>query len=109
MLLAKVIGHVVATRKDESLVGVKLLVMQPIDPDGKENGAPFVAVDGIGAGYDEVVFYARAKEGAMALPDPFAPVDAGITGIIDHVHYRPQTRTGRGGRGQNLKKKGGAG
>ena len=95
MLLAKVIGNVVATRKDESLVGVKLLVMQPIDPDGKENGAPFVAVDGVGAGYDEVVFYARAKEGAMALPDPFAPVDAGIIGIIDQVSYRQPSRKSR--------------
>ncbi len=107
MLLAKVIGNVVATRKDESLVGVKLLVMQPIDPDGKESGAPFVAVDGVGAGYDEVVFYARAKEGAMALPDPFAPVDAGITGIIDHVNYRPQSASGRKSRGR--KRKGGSG
>ena len=96
MLLAKVIGNVVATRKDESLVGVKLLVLQPIDPHGRENGAPFVAVDGVGAGYDEVVFYARAKEGAMALPDPFAPVDAGITGIIDRVDYRQPDRRSRG-------------
>ena len=100
MLLAKVIGNVVATRKDESLVGVKLLVMQPIDADGRENGTPFVAVDGVGAGYDEVVFYARAKEGAMALPNPTAPVDAGITGIIDRLDYRPQAALSRrsGGR-----------
>ena len=99
MLLAKVIGNVVATRKDESLTGIKLLVMQPIDPEGKENGSPFVAVDGIGAGFDEVVFYARAREGAMALPDPFAPADAGITGIIDCIDYRPRAAAHRKSRG----------
>lgn len=86
MLLAKVIGTVVATRKDESLQGVKLLVMQPIDSAGRENGPPFVGVDGVGAGYGEVVFYARAREGSMALSQPFAPVDAGITGIIDSIY-----------------------
>lgn len=100
MLLARVIGNVVATRKDESLTGVKLLVLQPIGPDGKDDGAPFVAVDGVGAGYDEVVFYARAREGSMALPNPFAPVDAGVIGIIDHLHYRPgKPGAGSGGGG----------
>lgn len=92
--MAKVIGSVVATRKDESLTGVKLLVMQPIDPDGRENGTPFVAVDGVGAGTDEVVFCARAREGSMVLPNPGAPVDAGIAGIIDHICFRPRELPG---------------
>jgi len=88
MQLAKVIGTVVATCKDPSLTGVKLLAIQPVKPSGKNLGAPIVAVDTVGAGYGEMVFYSRGKEGGMALPEPFAPVDAGIVGIIDHL-YRP--------------------
>lgn len=88
MQLAKVIGTVVATSKDELLIGVKLLVIQPIDSTGKLEGVPIVAADSIGAGYGEMVFYAKSKEGAMALPNPSACVDAGIIGIVDHV-YKP--------------------
>jgi len=87
MQLAKVIGTVVATRKDPSLTGVKLLVIQPIDAAGQNTGSPLVAVDTIGSGYGETVFYARGKEGGMALPEPIAPVDAGIVGIIDQVYH----------------------
>ncbi len=93
MQLAKVIGTVVATRKDESLAGVKLLVIQPVDAEGNQKGVPIVAVDTIGAGYQELVFFAKSKEGGMALPNPNNPVDAGITGIIDQV-YRPKDQKG---------------
>lgn len=89
MQLAKVIGTVVATRKDELLTGVKLLVIQPVNSKGENDGAPIVAADSIGAGYGEMVFFAKSKEGAFPLPNPNACVDAGITGIIDHV-YRPE-------------------
>lgn len=88
MQIAKVIGSVVATCKDELLTGVKLLVIQPVDSTGKNEGAPLVAVDTVGAGFGELIFFAKSKEGAMALPNPSACADAGITGIIDHV-YRP--------------------
>ncbi|MFL0248710.1 EutN/CcmL family microcompartment protein [Candidatus Clostridium stratigraminis] len=88
MQLAKVIGSVVATRKDELLTGIKLLVIQPVDSKGNKEGSPIVAVDTVGAGSGEMVIYAKSKEGAMALPNPSACADAGITGIIDHV-YRP--------------------
>jgi len=88
MQLARVIGTVVATRKDPLLEGIKLLVVQPIDSCGKDTGAPLVAVDTVGAGYGETVFYAKSKEGAFPLPDPNACADAGIVGIIDHI-YRP--------------------
>lgn len=88
MQLAKVIGTVVATCKDPSLTGVKLLVIQPVNSAGQKKGSPIVAVDTIGAGYGETVFYARGKEGGMALPKPFTPVDAGIVGIVDQL-YRP--------------------
>jgi microcompartment protein CcmK/EutM len=85
MYLAKVIGTVVATRKDDSLTGVKLLVIQPVDSLGNKAGSPQVAVDTVGAGYGELVFCARSKEGAMPLKNPNAPVDAGIIGIVDYT------------------------
>ena len=88
MQLAKVIGTVVATSKDKLLTGVKLLVIQPIDSTGRNDGGPIVAADSIGVGYGEMVFYAKSKEGAMPLPNPNACVDAGIIGIVDHV-YKP--------------------
>lgn len=88
MYLAKVIGTVVATQKDESLLGVKLLVIQPVDSEGIENGLPLVAVDTIGSGFGELVFVAKSKEGAMPLKDPNAPIDAGIIGIVDSTYRR---------------------
>jgi ethanolamine utilization protein EutN len=88
MSLAKVIGTVVASQKDESLTGVKLLVIQPVDSDRKENGVPLVAVDTVGAGFGELVFVAKSKEGAMPLKDPNAPIDAGIIGIVDSTYKR---------------------
>lgn len=88
MYLAKVIGTVVATQKDPSLKGVKLLVIQPVDSAGKDNGAPIVASDTIGAGFGDVVFCAKSKDGAMPLPDPNAPSDAGIIGIVDYTYSK---------------------
>lgn len=87
MYLAKIIGTVVATKKDESLKGVKLLVIQPVDSLGQAAGDPLVAADTIGAGYGEVVFCAKSKEGAMPLREPNAPVDAGVIGIVDSIYY----------------------
>lgn len=86
MYLAKVIGTVVATRKDDSLKGVKLLVIQPVDSLGNACGSPLVSSDTIGAGCGELVFCAKSKDGAMPLPDPNAPSDSGIIGIVDHTH-----------------------
>jgi microcompartment protein CcmK/EutM len=88
MYLAKVIGTVVATQKDASLKGVKLLVIQPVDSSGKNSGSPLVASDTIGAGFGELVFCAKSKDGAMPLPDPNAPSDAGIIGILDYTLSR---------------------
>jgi microcompartment protein CcmK/EutM len=89
MQLAKVIGTVVASVKHELLTGVKLMVIQPINSKGQGNGSPIVAADSIGAGVGETVFFAKSKEGAMALPNPNACVDAGIIAIVDNV-FRPR-------------------
>jgi len=85
MQLARVIGDVVATRKDEQLHGIKLLVVQPLTAGGEPLGQPIVAVDAVGAGVGENVFFVRGKEASFPFhPDAEPPVDAGIVGIIDH-------------------------
>ena len=84
MLLAKVIGNVVATRKDENLDGIKLLLLQPLTPDRQAAGRPLVAVDAVGAGVGEEVFFVRGKEASFPFHPAAPPVDAGIVGIVDH-------------------------
>ena len=83
---AKVIGTVVATRKDERLNGVRLMVIQPIDSAGNAKGSPIVAGDAAGSGVGEKVIYAKSKEGAFCLPNPEACCDVGITAIIDSMY-----------------------
>jgi len=82
--LAKVIGDVVITHKDENLAGVTLLVLQPIDLQGKAAGRTLVAVDSVGAGVGEVVFFVRGKEASFPFYPVEVPADAGIVGIVDH-------------------------
>ena len=84
MQLARVIGDVVATRKDESLTGIKLLVVQPLNADGQPAGRALVAVDAVGAGVGEHVFFVRGKEASFPFYPIEPPVDAGIVGIVDH-------------------------
>ena len=84
MFLARVVGTVVATRKDPGLVGTKLLVLQPIKNDGTASGKTLVAVDSVGAGVTEHVFYVRGREASVPfLPDE-VPTDAAVVGIVDH-------------------------
>jgi microcompartment protein CcmK/EutM len=84
MQIARVIGDVIATRKDENLVGITLLVVQPLTPDRQPTGRPLVAVDAVGAGLGEEVFFVRGKEASFPFYPVEAPVDAGIVGIVDH-------------------------
>jgi len=84
--LAKVIGDVIATRKDENLVGLKLLLIQPLTPAREPAGRALVAVDAVGAGVGEEVFFVRGKEAGFPFYPVEAPVDAGIVGIVDHWH-----------------------
>jgi ethanolamine utilization protein EutN len=86
MQLARVIGDVVATRKDETLDGIKLLVLQPIATDGTNVGRTLVAVDSVGAGVGETVFFVRGKEASFPFHPTEVPADAGIVGIVDHWH-----------------------
>ena len=84
MQLAKVIGDVVATRKDDQLSGIKLLIVQPLDVDRRPAGRALVAVDSVGAGVGEEVFFVRGKEASFPFYPQEPPVDAGIVGIVDH-------------------------
>ena len=84
MQIAKVVGAVVATVKDENLSGLKLLILQPLTPEGEPVGRTLIAVDAAGAGVGERVFFVRGKEASFPFYPMEAPVDAGIVGIVDH-------------------------
>lgn len=83
MQLARVIGTVVVTPKDENLSGTTLLLIQPISPTRQAAGKPIVAIDAVGAGVGEEVFFVRGKEASFPFYPVEVPVDAGIVGIVD--------------------------
>lgn len=85
MKIGIVIGQIIATRKDEKLTGCKLLITQPVKPDGKPMGEPIVTVDTVGAGVGETVIYACGSVASRAMRDLSAPVDAAIVGIVDKI------------------------
>jgi ethanolamine utilization protein EutN len=82
--LAQVIGEVVATIKDPNLFGTKMLVLQPLAADGQPAGRTLVALDSIGAGVGERVFFVRGREAAFPFYPAEPPTDASIVGIVDH-------------------------
>lgn len=84
MLVAKVLGTVVATRKDEGLAGTTLLVIQPLKTDHRPFGKPLVAIDSVGAGAGEEVFYVKGREASFPFLPAEVPADATIIGIVDH-------------------------
>ena len=86
MLLGRVIGNVVCTMKDASLTGQKLLIVQPLDRNGRNKGRPIIALDSVGAGAGETIYWCRGKEASF----PFLPAEptteATIVGIVDSVN-----------------------
>ena len=84
MQLARVIGDIVASQKDSNFEGTTLLLVQPIGADGQDVGRPLVAVDSVGAGVGETVFFVRGKEASFPFHPVEVPTDAGIVGIVDH-------------------------
>lgn len=86
MNLARVIGTVVVTRKDENLARTTLLLVQPLTQDRQPAGRPIVAIDSVGAGVGEEVFFVKGKEASFPFHPSEPPVDAGIVGIVDHWH-----------------------
>ena len=85
MKIGRLIGTVVATRKDEKLVGSKLMITQPLDLKLNPKGEPFIAVDTVGAGVGEIILYVTGTAGRIAARKLDSPIDAAIVGIVDNV------------------------
>jgi ethanolamine utilization protein EutN len=85
VLLAKVVGTVVATRKDPRLVSSKLLLARPMDPRGKAEGGYLVAVDTVDSGVGDTVLIVSGSSARMASGMKDCPVDAAIVGVIDTI------------------------
>jgi microcompartment protein CcmK/EutM len=83
MQIARVIGTVVSTVKNESLHGRKLLLVQTVDAQLNDRGKPMIALDAVGAGVGELVFWCRGKEAAFPFKRDATPTDCTIVGIID--------------------------
>jgi microcompartment protein CcmK/EutM len=86
MILARVVGTVVATRKDPRLEGKKLLVLRPVSPEGTPDSGYVIAVDAVGAGARELVIAVSGSSARMADDCKDRPVDMAIIGIVDTVH-----------------------
>ena len=85
MILARVVGSVVATRKDPRLQGKKLLILKAISPDGKDEAGYVVSVDTVGAGFRETVLAVSGSSARMAEGCKDTPVDSTIIGIVDTI------------------------
>mgnify|MGYP001620158389 CR=1 FL=1 len=88
MFLGRVMGTLWATRQAEGLEGVRLLWVQPTDSAGGDVGTALVAVDAVQARVGERVTLGAGREAALALAEPFVPVDAAIVGHVDGVDVR---------------------
>jgi ethanolamine utilization protein EutN len=86
MLLGRIIGNVVCTMKDPALIGQKLLIVQPLDRRGHEKGRPVVALDAVGAGAGETVYWCRGREASFPFQPGDLPTEATIVGIVDSVN-----------------------
>jgi ethanolamine utilization protein EutN len=90
--LARVVGRVVATIKQDTLSAVTLQWIQPVSTTGTDIGKPVVAVDRIGVGPGEIVYFITSREAALTLENAFAAVDAGIVGKVDWVNVAGERR-----------------
>ena len=91
MLLGRIVGTVVATRKDPRLEGKKLLICRPIDPDGKDEKGYIIAVDTVHAGFREHVLIVQGSSARMTEQTKNLPADAVIVGIVDSAEYAGKT------------------
>ena len=89
MQLARVLGEVVSTMKDPNLTGLKMLVLQPLAASGEPTGRTLVALDSVGAGVGENVFFVRGREAAFPFYPAEPPADATVIGIVDHWNVEP--------------------
>lgn len=102
MILARVVGTVVATRKDPRLEGQKLLIVQTVSPDGEAKANSYlIAVDTVGAGVNDTVITVSGSSARMADGLKESPVDTAVVGIVDEIdmdadHAKPAPRKGKG-------------
>jgi ethanolamine utilization protein EutN len=87
MIIARILGTVVSTQKDERLEGKKLLIVKPLNVDGSDQSGYVVAVDTVGAGFHEKVLVVSGSSARMADGNKDCPVDAAIIGVIDRIDY----------------------
>lgn len=96
MKAARIVGRVVCSRKVETMEGLKLLLIQPLEWSGEESGEPIVATDTVGAGAGELVFWVAAKEAAVAFGGTSVkdtpPIDAAVVGIVEGINLQSWTR-----------------
>ncbi len=86
MLIGRVLGNVVATQKHEKLTGSKLLLVQPVELDGRDRGVPLMAIDGVDAGVgDRVLLVQDGKAAMQVLGRGLSAVDAAVVGVVDAV------------------------
>ncbi|MDG1483082.1 MAG: EutN/CcmL family microcompartment protein [Myxococcota bacterium] len=90
MELARVIGRVVATVKNEALVGVRLMVIQPVDSQDTPTADPMIAADALQSGPGDLVSWVAGREAALSLPETYTPVDCAVTSIVDHAWSDPE-------------------
>lgn len=83
MLMARVVGNVWTTQKEEGMDNLKLLIVQPVDLNQEPLGEPIVSIDRIGAGLDELVLVSQGSPAQRLIQERTAPVDAAIVGIVD--------------------------
>lgn len=92
MQLGRIIGNVVCTMKNASLEGHKLLLVQPIDRHGRDKGRVFVAIDAIGAGAGETIYWCRGREASFPFLPGETPTEATIVGIVDEVNLATEAQ-----------------
>jgi ethanolamine utilization protein EutN len=86
LILGRVIGNVVCTIKHPALDGCKLLLVQPIDRQGRSKGRALVAIDSVGAGAGETVYWCRGREASFPFLPAEVPTEAAIVGIVDAIN-----------------------
>jgi len=86
MLLGRIIGNVICTMKDPALIGQKLLIVQPLDRKGRDKGRPVIALDAVGAGAGETIYWCRGREASFPFLPATLPTEATIVGIVDSVN-----------------------
>lgn len=107
MLLARVVGNVVSTAKDPALTGRKILILQPVDPQGRDRGAKLLALDSVGAGAGETVYYCRGREASLPWYPDDVPTDTTIVAIVDRVNVPARVQSRQPGiQGRTSKTKG---